>query len=115
KVDQTAAQLPKDQLDLIQQAHLATANMVMEQGNKRFINYLNRTNLDDAMTKTLFPFWIYDTRGANFYGWMMSHVPGAAESYAREIQNTSADPQGVGYFQGDYGAFGNEISPNRGL
>lgn len=117
RVDQAAAQLPQSQLDAIKHAHLATANLVMQDGNKRFLNYQTRSNFDQVMTKTLFPFWQYDRHGGAFYSWMLTHIPGSAESYAREIMDTKDNPQGAGYFPtpGGGGIFGNEISPNRGL
>jgi len=115
KADTAAAALPQAQKDLLQHAKLAAANLVMQDMNHRFINYLTRTNFDATMAKTLFPFWMYDFHGAHFYGWMLSHVPGASESYAREVMATKDSPQGVGYFPGDFGAFGNNIGINRGL
>ncbi len=107
--------MPPPQKTLLENAHMATARLVTEEGNRRFVNYLERTNADETMQKTLFPFWKYDTKGGAFYGWLFTHVPGAAESQARLVQDTTQDPGGVGYFQGDYGVFGNEADPERGL
>lgn len=122
--EQKLAQIPGVGQTL-EKANQATARIVADRANQHFVDHLNRTQFDEIARKFI-PFWMYDWHGGQFYLWMAGHVPGlwtGSDRLATMSNGTGNLQGGMNPFEAsgaadpsnNFGAFGNQLAPMRGL